>query len=350
MRTIYLIRHCEPDRDKVSRCISQAEECLSEVGQEQAEALRRWAAAHPVSAVYSSPRKRCQETASVMAPEMTIHIKNDLNEICVGQWEGIPFSEIKERWPLEYEARGAHPGTAAPPDGESFFEAGERLSRTITDILKETKGDVAILTHAGILRGWLCKCLEMPEQDLFSIQISFGSITEAVFDGGKFMIKRFGVKPEPAPGPREIQSLFERYGTPESVQEHGYKVAEKAMELAGETAINERILATSCILHDLCRPDGRSHPRLAAEALKKAGYTELSACVRQHHDLEPDAGAEEELLYLADKMIRGIDEISLEERFEKSRAKCGNAEALASWTRRYEDAKRLMIKYGGTAL
>lgn len=350
MRTIYLIRHCEPGRNSVSCCISKTEEVLSDVGREQAEALARWAAHHPVAAVYSSPRKRCQETASAMLPGMAVHIRDTLEEISVGEWEGIPFSRIKEQWPAEYKARGEHPGTVAPPDGESFFEAGERLGRTLKDILKETKGDVAVLTHSGVIRGWLCQYLGIPEQDLFSIQIPFGSITEAVFDGETFTAKRFGEKPEPAPGPREIQSLFEKYGTPGHVRDHGYKVAEKAMELAGTTVINERILVASCILHDLCRPDGRTHPGLAAEVLKKAGYTEPAACIMQHHDLERDAKAEEELLYLADKLICGTEEITLEERFGNSREKCGNAEALASWRRRYEDAKRLMIKYGGHGL
>ncbi|MGN0159674.1 MAG: histidine phosphatase family protein [Brotaphodocola sp.] len=363
MRAIYLIRHCEPCRDGISRCISQAEEHLSDVGREQAESLARWFTAGSVGNVYTSPQKRCQETAEIMVSgtrrptlpgkemmetaEQRVRVHSGLAEISVGVWDGLSFGEIKEKWPKEYEERGKHPGTAAPPGGESFFQAGERLEQVLRQITKETEKDVAILTHAGILRGWLCRCLEMPEQDIFSILIPFGSITEVEFDGERFVIKAFGKKPEPVPGPLEIEELFQKYGTPKHVQEHGRRVAKKAVQLAGREAVDKAILETACILHDLCRLDGRSHPRLAQEALKKAGYTELAEVVRQHHDLDSNCGKEEELLYLADKLIRGTDEISLEERFEKSREKCENEAALSAWRRRYEEAERLMMKYGG---
>ena len=53
--------------------------------------------------------------------------------------------------------------------------------------------------------------------------------------------------------------------------------------------------------------------------------------VRQHHWLDrmPSKADETLVVYLADKMIQGDKEVSIDERFEKSLAKCaGNSEAL----------------------
>lgn len=351
MRTLYLIRHCEPEREQ-GRCISRTEESLSVVGKEQTEHLVRWIENHSVSAIVSSPQSRCLESAALLRAQNfgsadSILIDEGLRELSVGAWEGLSFDEIKRRWPDLYEARGMYPATVAPPEGESFLQAGERLEQTLRRILEHTNGNVAVITHAGILRGWLYRKLGIPENELFSIVLPFGSITEITWNETEFKIKTVGKKPNSAPETAEMQALFERFQTPPKVMAHGYRVAEMARKLARQHEINEKVLNSACILHDLCRTEGRAHAQLAKKALQRAGYEAVADAIAQHHDLEPNASKEAELLYLADKLIQGTEEISLEERFEKSRGKCREAEAVLAWNRRYEDAKRLMKKYGG---
>lgn len=351
MRTIYLIRHGEPQKREAHCCVSQADECLGKTGKEQAGYLAKWLEQYPVTAVVSSPQRRCLETAACfIGGAERVQINANLQEISVGEWDGRSFEEIKEKWPQLYELRGLYPGTTAPPGGESFFQAGERLEAALLDILNATDGTVAVCTHAGILRGWLYQKMQMSEAELFSIDIPFGSITEVWWDGTDFVIKDVGKKPNAVPGPEEIRSLFQKAGTPQNVQAHGYRVAEAAQKLAkrqiaaGE--IREDILRVSCILHDLCRTEGRNHAKQGAKILKKAGYQELAECIVQHHDLLKTPSKEAELLYLADKYIKGTENISLEERFEAAREKCRDEEALFAWNRRYEDAKRLRDQYG----
>lgn len=351
MRTLYLIRHCEPEREQ-GRCISQTEERLSAVGKEQAEHLARWIENHSVSAVVSSPQSRCLESAASLTVQNfgladSILIDAGLRELSVGIWEGLSFGEIKCRWPDLYEARGISPATVIPPEGENFLQAGERLEQTLRRILKRTNGNVAVVTHAGILRGWIYRKLGIPEKELFSIMLPFGSVTEVLWNEAEFEIKTVGKKPNSAPQAAEIQALFERFQTPQAVRAHGYRVAEMAHKLARYPEIDEKVLNSACILHDLCRTQGRAHAQLARKALERAGYKEVADAIAQHHDLEQNASQEAELLYLADKLIQGTEEISLEERFEKSRGKCRDSEAVLAWNRRYEDAKRLMKKYGG---
>lgn len=233
MRMIYLIRHGEPQGRKEHRCVSQEEECLGAVGKEQAGYLAKWLEQYLVTAVISSPQKRCLETAACfMGGAEQVQINANLQEISVGEWDGRSFEEIKEKWPKLYEMRGLYPGTTVPPGGESFCQAGERLERALFEILNTISGTVAVCTHAGILRGWLYQKMQIPETELFSIDIPFGSITEVWWDGTDFLVKGVGKKPNTVPGPEEIQSLFQKAGTPQNVQAHGYRVAEAARKLA----------------------------------------------------------------------------------------------------------------------
>ncbi len=59
--------------------------------------------------------------------------------------------------------------------------------------------------------------------------------------------------------------------------------------------------------------------------------------MRQHHDLDriPKRADETLVVYLADKMVQGDREVTLEERFAGSLGKCvGNPEAMKHFERR----------------
>lgn len=350
MRKIYLVRHCQPDRTGASKCISETDESLNIVGKEQALSLLKWFNEHPVEDIYSSPLKRCMETAEYMSEWKKVEADPELREVSVGDWEGLTFEEIKKRWPKEYEERGKHLGTVAPPSGESFIQAGIRLDRALRRILLESQDDIAIVTHGGIVRGWLCQLLNISPDDIFSIVVPFGSITEIHWNDDNFKVHQVGMKPSQIPGPAEIGALFEKYKTPMEVKLHGQAVAKKALGLANDKNVDKDLLYIACLLHDFCRHDGRIHPNKAAEILENAGYKVLADIIVQHHDLAKDATPEAELLYLADKLVKGTESIRLEERFGASYKKCKDAAALKAWQKRYDDARRLMIKYGGIRL
>ena len=150
------------------------------------------------------------------------------------------------------------------------------------------------------------------------------------------------------PDERELQAMLNRMGTPESVRAHCRAVAERAAVLAGQSpeSVDLELLECACLLHDLCRAEGRNHPQRAAEVLAEAGYPELAEIVRQHHDLGPTSSAEAQLLYLADKLVMGIRPVTLKERFETAREKCSGPKALAAWWRRYDEARALAAKFG----
>lgn len=178
MRTLYLIRHGQPAQLEGSRrCISRTDLPLDDVGRKQAAALREWLAGRGVTAVYTSPAARCVETAQIAGCSQPVHRTQELWEVHVGQWEGLPFPEIRQRWPELYAARGVHLGTVAPPGGESFAQAAARMDRAVARILAQTVGDVAVVSHGGILRAWLCRIQGIELDRLFSLPQPWGGVS-----------------------------------------------------------------------------------------------------------------------------------------------------------------------------
>ena len=170
-QTLYLIRHASASaQDNRRRCISQTDLPLDASGIFQAQQLARWLGMRSVRALYASPLLRARQTADILSGgAIPVFIDKRLTEMRVGAWENLPFDEIRMRYPDLYALRGKHMGTIAPPGGESFVEAGRRLNAFLRS-LPEDAGDMAVVTHGGILRGWLCGAMSVSPDDILSIR------------------------------------------------------------------------------------------------------------------------------------------------------------------------------------
>lgn len=344
MKRIYLIRHGQAcGAEGPRRCLSRTDVPLDEAGREQAQALARWARESRPAVVYASPALRCRQTAAAISDEM--RVLPELWEMSVGQWENCTFAQIRARWPREYQARGLHMGTVPPPGGESFCQAGQRLAKVLEQIGQDSRESAAVIAHAGLFRGWLWEPLGLSRDDVLEIRQPCGGITTLEKRQGRLVVTGLGLCPG-LPGPAQIQSLWERCGTPQPVREHCQAVADTARRLARRCpAANRELVYAAGLLHDLYRTQGREHPRLAARLLEAEGWPLLADTVARHHDLGPAPSPEAELLYLADKLIQGTRRVAWQERFRASRERCRTPEALQAWTRRYQETARLAERY-----
>ncbi|MGN1019397.1 MAG: histidine phosphatase family protein [Aristaeellaceae bacterium] len=347
MRTIYLIRHGRAlQREGVRRCIGRTDLPLSPEGEGQAEALAIWLEAHPAR-VYASPLARARDTALRMAGSRGVTVLDALAEVDVGLWEGLTFEEIRLRWPEHYAERGLHLASCAPPEGESFLEGGARLMNALEGILRDTEGDVALVSHSGVIRGLLCRLMPMDPDALMTLPQPCGGVTTLREEAGSLTVVSVGVMPSPVPPDADIRRWHRRQETPEQVVAHEEAVTRRALLLSEQSGapVNQPLLRAACLLHDLCRTAGRSHPAEAANALRAEGYPALADIVARHHDLGDAPCPEAELLYLADKLTGGTEPVTLEERFRRAREKCRTPEALAAWQARYDQALALERRY-----
>lgn len=177
-----------------------------------------------------------------------------------------------------------------------------------------------------------------------------------VYDEGSFLdadtrkeyrqlLELNGARGQGYPDGAALRWLMEISKMPDTVRRHGEAVSIKALTMAAQLqkagiTLDTGLVRSSALLHDIGKgsPD---HACYGAGILRGSGYSLASEIVRQHHDLDrlPPTADETLVVYLADKMMRGEHEVTIRERFEKSRTKCaGSTQSLINHERRYRQA------------
>ena len=151
MKTVYLIRHALPAFPEGSKmCIGITDIPIGREGMEQAKAMA--AALPPVTAVYSSPLRRAIQTAQAIG--LPVEILSGLREIYAGDWDGLTFAQIRQRYPDLYAARGLDQ-TIPPPGSENAEAALVRFRMDLERAAAEAPGDFAVVAHGGIMAKFL---------------------------------------------------------------------------------------------------------------------------------------------------------------------------------------------------
>jgi broad specificity phosphatase PhoE len=108
-----------------------------------------------VAAVVSSPLARCLATAERIAADtnsLPVRVVPDLIECDFGQWEGLTFSEVRERWPDQLDD-WLDSTAMAPPGGESFQAVAVRVRAAVSGLLSEYAGQtVVVVSHVTPLK------------------------------------------------------------------------------------------------------------------------------------------------------------------------------------------------------
>ena len=126
--------------------------------------------------VISSPLLRARQLAEALDPQARIDAR--LAEIDFGEWEGKSWSEI-DREALNSWAADVLDFT--PPGGESVA----RLQQRAIDFAASLDvPQVALVTHAGILRALLSYWRRLPLAEWTQLPFDFASITEIEIENG----------------------------------------------------------------------------------------------------------------------------------------------------------------------
>ncbi len=129
-----------------------------------------------------------------------------------------------------------------------------------------------------------------------------------------------------APDLEECYSILDIYNVPDNIKRHCSKVSEvsagifRSLDNAGYE-LNECALKAAAMLHDIAKME-ENHARTGENILKEMGYGKVGSIIGSHTDIEvaddPGRITEAEILYLADKLVREDEVISIEERFKLS--------------------------------
>src|SRR6056297_3547721 len=177
-RTIYLLRHCEPDLPKESSiCLGRKDLPLSKKGIKQAEELRNFFSNLNIEFIYSSPLIRALKTAEIMSDgNIDYEIVDNFIELDSGKWDGMYFDDIKEKYPQEYQERGKNFESYIIEDGESMIACKDRALKGLYKVVNKSSGNIAVISHAGVIRTVLSHLMNISIKEIFKYKLEYGSI------------------------------------------------------------------------------------------------------------------------------------------------------------------------------
>ena len=196
MTTLYLIRHGETEWNRNGVYQGQTDTDLSPRGLEQARALARRFAAHPLDLVLSSDLRRARRTAAALLenrnPPPPLEVDPRLREMSFGAWEGLAVDEIRRRFAADYAAYLADPGEGRPTGGESFRELGERALAAVQErAARPGVRRLAVVAHGGTVKALLCRLLDLPPQTRRQMLIDNASVTAVELREGRPALLRY---------------------------------------------------------------------------------------------------------------------------------------------------------------
>ena len=348
MKRIYLIRHTKPElggREHV--CLGgRSDPPLSTEGFEAAKKLALCFSDGEKLRIYASPLLRAQQTAEALsAGRWPVETLPGVREIDTGEWDGLSFDVIRERYPELYALRGGDL-SLTPPGGESLEKCAERGMKALRSVMDDGDETAVIVAHAGMIRSLLCVIMGRPLGEYRSIARSYGCINSLLWDGEKLLAEAVGRAWDALP---DAEEMYARFAAPPQVRDHCGAVKKTALALAAalpeSRGMDIPLLESAALLHDMCRSE-KHHAERAAERLRDEGYLRLANVIEKHHDC-PVVGEidEAKLLFLADKLCFDTEIIGIKERFDRSFKRCENAEARAAHERRRAMAEEIEKKY-----
>ena len=192
-----IVRHGQSKANETGYLYGSFETPLSELGRKQADAACRYILnTYKVDSVYSSPLSRAYDTVKGVAEALDIQItvENDLRELHVGVWEGLPYTIIKRDYAEWYRAWATDTGVTTPPDGESMAEVQKRVIAKLKEIAEIENGKTVLLgLHAAVIRAIQCYVQKLPLTHMKHLPwVCNTSVSEIDFDGENFYIHKFG--------------------------------------------------------------------------------------------------------------------------------------------------------------
>jgi broad specificity phosphatase PhoE len=180
----YLVRHAAHDRIGAFLAGRLSDVSLGVDGRTQAQRLGARMARLKVGSIFSSPRKRAQETAAAIASASQIDVVTShsaLDEIDFGQWAGRSFQDLDadEHW---RRWNGVRRITRCP-EGEAMIDVQQRVVNFILDLAQEqSRSPILLVSHADIIKTAVSHCLGLSADAWPLFEIAPASISAIEID------------------------------------------------------------------------------------------------------------------------------------------------------------------------
>ena len=167
---LVLARHGETEWSRDGRHTGRSDIPLTDLGRDQAAALRDALARWRFDQVLSSPLSRALDTCRLAGLDGRAELDENLVEWDYGDYEGITTPQIRERRPDWYLWRDGCPG------GESATDVGRRADRVLARV-EGQEGDAVLFAHGHVLRVVAARWLGLGPESGALLKLDTGTLS-----------------------------------------------------------------------------------------------------------------------------------------------------------------------------
>ncbi|MDY4970634.1 MAG: histidine phosphatase family protein [Lachnospiraceae bacterium] len=172
---MYLIRHGKTQGNLEKRYVGTTDEQLCEEGREMIRSYAQAGIYPKVQAVFTSPMKRCKQTAALIYPELNSQIITGIEETDFGIFEYKNYEELCHE-PV-YQQWIDSNGTMAVPGAESSETFSRRLRIGFMKMMQACEEQhietAACVVHGGVIMEFM-QMYGIPREDYYYWQVKNG--------------------------------------------------------------------------------------------------------------------------------------------------------------------------------
>lgn len=172
---LIIVRHGETEENVEKIVQGHKLGILTNKGLEQAKKLGQRLKDEKIDVIFSSDLLRAKNTTREIEKyhNIPVHYDKELNERCMGIFEGRPVEEYEKA----LNESGLDIGDFRPEGGESFTELRERAKRFLERLREEYKGKTVLISSHGWFSAMLLGILlNMPIEEAADLDLENASI------------------------------------------------------------------------------------------------------------------------------------------------------------------------------
>ena len=180
MVKLILVRHALTVDNQKSRLSGHIDSSISEEGKEQIDKITNYLKDFDIDKIYTTTSSRTKDTVKKLSELKSIEIieKESLKEISFGDFEGLTFDEIKDKYPKEFQDMIEKGYEYKYPNGESLIDSYNRVCIELDNIISNNDDrTILICSHGGTMRNIITYLISNSYKYHWNFKIDNGSVT-----------------------------------------------------------------------------------------------------------------------------------------------------------------------------
>ena len=180
MVKLILVRHALTVDNQKSRLSGHIDSSVSEEGKEQIDKITNYLKDFDIDKIYTTTSSRTKDTVKKLSELKSIEIieKESLKEISFGDFEGLTFKEIENRYPEEFQDMIKKEYEYKYPNGESLIDSYNRVCTELDNIISDCDNQtILICSHGGTIRNIITYLISNSYKYHWNFKIDNGSVT-----------------------------------------------------------------------------------------------------------------------------------------------------------------------------